>query len=46
MVIAGIYVISYSGIVVASLGILMIAYAVIDLINGIIFIVDINKCIK
>ena len=46
MVIAGIYVISYSGIVVASLGMLMIAYAVIDLINGIIFIVDINKCIK
>lgn len=46
MVIAGIYVISYSGIVVASLGILMIAYAIIDLINGIIFVIDINKCIK
>lgn len=43
MVIAGIYVISYSGIVVASLGVLMIAYAVIDLINGIIFIIDITK---
>lgn len=45
MVVAGIYVISYSGILVATLGIFMIVYAVIDIINEIIFIVDVNKYI-
>ncbi len=45
MVLAGIYVISYSGILVATLGIFMIVYAVIDIINEIIFIVDVNKYI-
>lgn len=43
MGIVGFYIISSPGILVASLGILMIVYAIMDLINGILFIIDVNK---
>ncbi len=43
MGIVGFYIMSSPGILVASLGIFMICYAVVDLINGIIFIIDVNK---
>lgn len=46
MIIAGIYVISYAGILVATLGVFMIVYAIFDLINAIIFIIDVNKYIE
>lgn len=44
MVLAGIYIMSFAGIIEVTLGIIMIAYSIIDIINGILFIVDINKC--
>lgn len=37
------YVISCTGILASTLGVFMITYAIFDLINGIIFIVDVNK---
>lgn len=43
MLIAGIYIIANANILVMSIGIIMIAYAVIDLIDGILFIFNVNK---
>lgn len=43
MALAGIYIMSFTGIIEVTLGVIMICYAVIDIINGILFMVDINK---
>ena len=43
MVLAGLYIISFNGIIEVTLGIIMICYAVIDIINGILFMVDVNR---
>ena len=43
MVLAGIYIMSFAGIIEVTLGVIMICYAVVDIINGILFMVDINK---
>lgn len=43
MVLAGLYIMSFAGIIEVTLGIIMICYAVIDIINGILFMIDINR---
>lgn len=43
MVLAGIYIMSFAGIIEVALGVIMICYAVVDIINGILFMVDIDK---
>ena len=46
MMICGIYIIFTPGIIIATLGLIILVYSIMDIIEGIAFIVNVNKLEK